>query len=401
MRLVLIATMAALASEVYSEPLLPEKISYQEASTEQVIPYRDGVLIESDHIAADDVMYAVFEDKETKTVEVPGIQLLFDVEQSAKGVLFLGLRNKKIVLVRESVAGERQTVDVPSVFHPNFIEDLQPSIRPRLIQTNNEGAALAGDVVWWLARDWQKRKLPEVPQFYDQFKPRTFGDVHFLDGTTLYAGWDRGEWGGMLVSIDLSIAGSQWVHLSGKPVGDESGIPWNIPVDAIVSPNPGHIWVAAGSAHMGLAGRGLHHRDPQGKWHTLIDGDSEVDRGKFKFPGPSSIEGLAADHEGRIHVLAGSAGVFRIGESGLDRLFEQDFLSHSSQQKDYIVGIYPSDLGFSRNGDVFISTNSFGVLAFRKKGDSWSAHQITLNKRTDKTLDEDSLPPSREKPKSE
>jgi|GEM_PF-2533946 len=385
--IILTAFLAGSVCEVYSAPLLPEKLAYQVAPIQQVIPYRDGVIVKAHDIEADNVMFARFDAKETTPVEVEGMQLVFDAEQTADGVVFLGLQGKKIVVVKETAGGERHAVTVPNEFHPQFLEDLGPSTRPLLIPTNNEIAAIAGDVVWWLNKEWKSRKLPQAPPFYRDFKPGNMGEVHYLDGTTLYAGWDKGEWGGMLASIDLSAPDPVWHHLSGKVAGDTSGIPHNNPVTSIVSLGGGNIWVATGLAHMTVTLRGLYHRDPHGKWHTLIDGELDDDWGKLKLPVASPIEALAVNHAGKLYILASQAGIFRLGKTKLEPLFKHDFFSHSSELKDNIMGsftvcCYPSSLGLSRNGDIFISTNNFGVLAFREVDGKWSGHQITLNKRS-------------------
>ena len=375
---------------VSSEPLLPEKIAYQEASTQQVIPFKDGVLVESDHYAADSVMYAQFDQEETSAFKIDGIQHLLDAELNSEGVLFFGLNEIEdqvsCLLIRESANGERRAVELPEELR-HLGEDgekIQRSAIPRLIPTNNAAALVVSDEIHWLGEAWRSRKLPKVPQFYDEFKPDTFGDAHFLDGTTLYAGWDRGEWGGMLVMLDLADPDAKWVHLSGKPVGDTTGIPQNSPIHSIISTKKGEIWVATGLAHMGGTWRGLHHRDSDGKWHSLIDGDFEDDRGSMKLPFPSSIQGVATDRAGQIYVLAGEVGILRLTKGGMDHLIRHNFFSHSSAREDdgfaYTVGSYPKALGIARNGDVFVSTNSFGVLAFRRTGESWTARQITLNK---------------------
>lgn len=397
--LLVIAFILGSTGTAFAEPLLPEKIAYQEASTQQVIPYRDGVLIESDHYAADSVMYARFDTKVTSTFKVEGIQLLLDVQQSPTGVLFLGLHEKKIRVIVENSRGERKSVVVPDEFHPRFLEDLKPATRPRLISTSNRAAVIAGDVVWWLGKDWQSHQLPKVPQFDEEVKPERFGDefgsVHYLEGTTLYAGWDHGEWGGMLVSIDLGDPKSKWIHLSGRTQGDTTGIPRNNPIHSIVSPKKGEIWVATGLAHLGGSWRGLHHRDSDGKWRSLIDGEFEDDRESMKLPISTSIQGIAADHGGQIYILAGQAGILRLGKGGLEHVVKHNFFSHASDRGDYTVGSYPAELGISRSGDIYVSTNSFGILTFRKTDKGWSARQITLNKRDDKALDTNSLPPSK------
>jgi hypothetical protein len=383
----LLAFLVVGAGAASSKPLLPEEIAYQEASTQQVIPFRDGVLVESDHCVADSVMYARFDEKETTAFKVEGIQYLLDVEPNSKGLLFFGLNEiddqVSCSLIRESDTEKRRTIELPMDLR-HLGEDLvkiQPSEIPRLIRTNNAAALIVSDEIHWFDKEWHSRKLPKVPQFYREFKPETLGDSRFLDGTTLYAGWDHGEWGGMLASLDLGDAGAKWVHLSGRPGGDDSGIPQNSPVHSIISPKEGEIWVATGLAHMGGTWRGLHHRVAEGKWHTLIDGDFEDDRGSAKLPSPSSIQGIAFGHTGQLYILAGEVGILRLKEGGMETLIEHNFFGHSSDRGDYTVGCYPSALGIARNGDVFVSTNSFGVLAFRRSDDQWTAHQITLNKR--------------------
>ncbi len=393
----------------FAEPLLPEKITYQEASTQQVIPYRDGVLIESDHYDTDFVMYAEFDEKVTSNFKVEGIQLLFDVEQNTNGVLFLGLHEKKIRVVMENPKGERKSLPVPDEFHPRFLEDLKPGARPRLISTSNRAAAIVGDVIWWLGKEWKSRKLPNVPQFDEQINlgrlGHKFGTVHYLEGTTLYAGWNQGEWGGMLTAIDLSDPNAKWIHISGKLVGDNSGIPQNSPVHSIISPKKGEIWVATGLAHFGGSWRGLHYRDLNEKWRSLIDGDFEDDRGPIKLPILTSIQGVAFDHGGQIYILAGRAGILRLRENDIEHVVKHNFFSHSSARKDgdfaYTVGSYPMALGIAHNGDIFVSTNSFGVLAFRRTNESYAARQITLNKKDNRTLDLNKLPPSKSDQKGE
>lgn len=383
----LVAFLIGSTGAACSKPLLPEHLTYQEASTQQVIPYKDGVLVESDHYAADSVMYAHFDGKETLTFKTEGIQRVLNVEPSSSGILFLGLNEIEnqvfVTLIEETAKNGRRAIDLPDNLQ-RLGEDPQAWVIPRLFGTSNAVAAIAGDKVYWLDKTWRSRKLPKVPQSYKEFKPETFGGTHYLDGTTLYAGWDHGEWGGMLASIDLSKEDSKWVHLSGKPVGDKFGIPQNSPIQSIISPKKGDIWVATGLAHMGGTWRGLYHRDAEGKWHTFIDGDFEDDRGSTKLPSPSSIQGIAYDHSGQLYILAGEIGVLRLTKGGIEHLIDHNFFSHSSAREEdgfaYTVGCYPSALGVARNGDVFVSTNSFGVLAFRKNGDNWTASQITLKK---------------------
>lgn len=390
LHLIAFATATTGAGAAAPNPLLPDRLEYQGVHTRQVIPFRDGVLVECGDEGTDSVLYAQFDAKQLTPFRIEGMQHLLDVERSAKGVLFLGLKDERVVMMMEETAeGKRQALPLPDEFHPQLLEEFRQSNLPKLMATNHKAAVITGDVVWWLAagKQWKHRKLPEVPRFYHEFRPAHFGSDQYLEGTTLYAGWDHGEWGGMLASIDLGIEGAKWVHLSGKAVPDPAGIPQNVPVHSILSPTPGHLWVATGLAHMGGAWRGLHHRDPQGKWHTSIDGEFGEDRGALRLPVPSSLEGLAADREGQVYLLASDAGIFRLTKEGIDPVVECSFTGHLSDRGGYIVGSHPNDLGISRTGDLYVSTNAFGVLAFRKTGEAWSARQITLHEESEPAPD--------------
>ncbi|RYD60219.1 MAG: hypothetical protein EOP83_19905 [Verrucomicrobiaceae bacterium] len=397
--LLLAALMTGLGT-AFSQSILPEKLTYQKTSTGKLVPYRDGVLVQSEG----DYMFARFEERKAAPLEVLGIEYWLDVEIGIGGALFLGAIEEdsgeiKVVMAKESPEAKPQPLSVPDEFHACFAGDHPSPIRPRLIRTNHEAAAMLEDVVWWLDKaTWKHRKLPKIPKFHDEFlTDDPYQARWFLDGNTLYGGWDHGEWRGALASLDLGEADSAWVQLSGKTIKDDSGTPENHSVKSIVSPHPGELWVAVGSSHMGLAQRGLYHREPGGKWQTLIHGVGDEDHGKLK-PFFSAIDGLALDREGVPYLLAGSTGIYRVKESALDLLIAHDFQDQSFDQGDYTVSSTPSEIAVARNGDIFVSTNCLGVLAFRKTANQWSGRQITVDKQKDEKPDADSSPRQDESP---
>ena len=356
-------------------PSMLEKFDFRDASAQQLIRYKDGVLIKSDDFRTYHVMFAKFSSEETVPVAVEGMEHLFDTGQSPNGFLFLGIKNKQMVLVEESKSGERQLLAVPKEWHPKSDEDLRPGIRAHLVPGSHRCVAIANDTIWVLDDSWKSYKLPAVPKFYKEFSPIRFGAVQSLEGDRLYAGWNEGEWGGMLASIHLNATKLEWIHLSGKIRGDDSGILRNDSVEAMISTDDSGLWVASSSAY-GLS-MGLHRRKSNGEWQSLIDGDFGKDWGIMKLPQPYTINDLAVDARGRVYILAGGRGVFMIEKDRLSTILSYDF-DISSKLDDYIIGCSPDSIAVGTDGEIFISTNSFGILAFKKTRDEWVGKQIMI-----------------------
>ncbi|MEK7953220.1 hypothetical protein [Luteolibacter soli] len=393
-RTFLLLAAIAIGSSAFAEALLPEKLAEQKAYTRKMIPYRDGVLVECDSLYAPahaSYMFARFEAKELSPVNIDGIELLLDVGTGSKGRIFLGAIEPtegelKAVILGETADAKLRPLPVPDEFHAFFATD-SPSTTPRLIGTNHEAAAIVEDIIWWLEGEtWKSRKLPKVPKFHDEFlTDHPYGANWFLDGNILYGGWNHGEWGGALGSIDLGAADSKWVQLSGKPLKDDAGIPENNPIQSIISPRSGELWVATGLSHMGGTWRGLYHREPSGKWHTLIHGESDRDQGELK-PFVSDISGLALGRENSLYVLASETGIYRLTGKQVECLIPHQF-------RDYLNGI-----AVVPNGDIYVSTDRSGVLAFHKAGDQWHGKQIVFGKQEEEEKDNPDKKPDTDSP---
>jgi hypothetical protein len=329
----------------------------------KLIPYRDAVIVVSYNFSTmtQHVKLADFSSKTTSAFQNAGMDKILDAETFTDGVFFLGMRSNKLTLRSETRAGKEITIEVPNQFH-----DLEPK-DIRLIPTSNKAALITGNTLWWFEEEWKSCVIPETPQFYFEFEPRPLGNVQFLHGSILYAGWNKGEWGGMLASIDLKQKQPKWLHLSGKENGDSSGVPGNKPILEIISPNGNDIWVTAGVDHLDGMSRGIYHRDSKEKWEILIDGERDSDRGLIT-PSPRNIiRSLACDPHGAICVLAGDT-VFNVGKDSLTTVV----------QISVKVG-YGGAMAVSKSGDIFISTGGLGVLAFHKDGSNWQGKQIILN----------------------
>jgi hypothetical protein len=118
-------------------------------------------------------------------------------------------------------------------------------------------------------------------------------------------GFDAGEWGGALVSLDLATGAS-----TPYPVTD--------PVTDLVAGPDGTPWAVMGLAHMGLV-KGTLSRLDASAWTVVakVDGfeghggKHEVnERVGWSLP-LASFDAAAFDEQGRLHVLTGELGVVR------------------------------------------------------------------------------------------
>lgn len=372
------------------------KITHQNVRADSVLPYRDGVLVRVVEGDGDRLSYARYDERETVRVEVDGMDLPMDAVLSGDGMLFAGLGDRKWVMVAEAADGRYERLGVPDVFHPKFLEDLYPTARPVLIRTNHRAAVVvAQKVVWWLDGEWKHRELPEVPAFQEQLRPGNMGNVtYYLDGQTLYAGWDKGEWGGMLASLDVGREGAEWRHLNDKKPKDDSGIQGEVGVVAILPGDADDLWVATGCGHMGINHAGIYQRDAHGKWKTWMDGISKVDDDPWKFS--KHLIDAAMNRQGELHLLC-EDGVFQIRGDKLERCLDAGFTEIAQKSPDGFQDIaYPEKFGITATGDIHVFTNSFGIFAYRKTDGEWSARQILVSKDTTPNLPKDKLPPSRE-----
>ena len=140
---------------------------------------------------------------------------------------------------------------------------------------------------------------------------------------------------------------------------------------------------------MGINRRGLYcYR--YGEWQTLMEGAFDQDNGPLRFPVSSPLSDVAVDARGRLYVLASDAGVFEVQPHDLRPVLSINLAALESVRIDerspdpfsrrQVVGCYPRHLCFAANGDVYVSTGSFGIFAFHQSGGRGVGKQIMLGK---------------------
>ena len=368
---------AAVSLRGAERPVFAEEPKWDEryfVEAYQLMSYRDGVLA-----LGPGLHFLTSGSKMTEPFPVKGVHDVTSIAKAGESVLFLGIGSDgEFVMAGEEPGKEIGLIPLPrEVEKPGPVAPNGP-IFPVLLSSSGLKAVTVEQTVWWLEGEtWKNRKLPKVPKFYKEFEPEGLGGRRYLLGHTMFVGWDQGEWGGMMASIDLAAENPEWVHLSGKKRDDDSGIPENQPVRKILSTDGKSLWVGTGLAHLSGTWSGLSRRGADGRWKTLISTEFDEVSGPLSLPEGVAMATIAADARGRVHLLGTGAGIFRVEEKSLVQVLDYSFLlSHETDS--HVVGCYPLDMAVGKQGDFFVSTNAFGILAFKKEGEEWKGRQILV-----------------------
>jgi hypothetical protein len=289
---------------------------------------------------------------------------VFAAEKTRTGTTFVGARAGEAVIVEEEFGGKLRSLPLPKSPDGRKAVTLSSFTRPRLIATTNRAAMIWRGHAWWYDDGWKGRRVPAHGNFRPGNDATSPDDVLFLHGTVLYCGSDSGEWGGALAFMDLAARKPEWTE-----------VPVSSGVTAITSPDQKSIWVATGLSHMGGHWRGLLRRSANGDWRTLMAGRLDEDRGALRLSEPSEINDLAVDAKGAIYLLAAECGVFRVDGSKLEPMLERRIRATLPD----VGGCSPERLAIGAGGEVFVSTNCCGILAFKKEADGWRGKQIRLD----------------------
>jgi hypothetical protein len=147
-------------------------------------------------------------------------------------------------------------------------------------------------------KTWERINLKPRPKL--MFSDDSNADHLLLVGNKLYLGFDWGEWGGQLLSLELKTG--EWMII------DQYRLPIR---DLKIGPGE-KVWVVEGLAHLSLREGRIHQSDEK-SWQTICD------TANWALP-PASLDAMAFDGDGRVVLLSGSLGLIRQDRNGWTRL---------------------------------------------------------------------------------
>jgi hypothetical protein len=130
---------------------------------------------------------------------------------------------------------------------------------------------------------------------------RGFATHHIVVGHRLYLGTNKGEWGGVLASLDL--ASGRW-----RAEGTETD-----PVTGLAVDPAGRLWVSRGQSHLGIDAGTLHVLEGDVWRRTTFSvgklrDDEPLSPGDWNL-GDTSFDGVGFGPDGRVYLLTGRLGL--------------------------------------------------------------------------------------------
>ena len=168
-----------------------------------------------------------------------------------------------------------------------------------LLAVDGEGVVVLSGTTAFVHEGADYRRLEvTVPK-----TPATMGGPNhaLLAGRTLYLGYDRGEWGGALVAVDLDAGSSRLL-----PGTTEL----ELPVHDLLRAPDGRVHVVRGLAHLGLREGELAVIEA-GTTRTLAS-TGQGDAGSHWALPPADFDALAFDAAGHAYLSSGALGVLRL-----------------------------------------------------------------------------------------
>ena len=387
-------SLVAVAGDLILPPQLPDNLRSDNREPALLTPCQDGMILKSAEadvqknggvVMAWKFYTASYERAVPTPLKIDGFDTFYDVALSGPRPVAIGSRGGVTIAATLSDKNSWQPLDLPKtvVDHP-----LIPSkLLPVLIPSRTSVAFLVNDTLWWQeGKGWRHRWLLAPSMVPKELTRQGLGTVQYLDGTKLYTGLDRGEWGGALAVLDLASDSSPWQRLSGMKKTGLTGIACNDPVHAIAGTGPNELWVGAGLAHRMVLRDDLFKNTPSKGWTSIFGTYGRNDHHSLEFRVPSELTHLTVDSQGRLFILASKSGVYEVLPDSLREIMPIEFSPLSKQRVEAAGGFsstlasYPKAVSFAANGDLYLTTVAFGTLVFRNDGKRWTAKQIMIDR---------------------
>lgn len=185
-----------------------------------------------------------------------------------------------------------------------------------------------------------------------------------LTKNSLFLGFDKGEWGGFLWEIPVSMGNERRLS-KGKLILKDN-------IRALEYSSKGVLWVATGLAHLSLRKSGIY-KYQNAKMHQLLWSQPSL-----SLKENSDLSTFCLKNAEEPFFVASEYGVFKISSGNLEEVLKSKlYLTYSI--KDYLVGSSPVGMYVDKNNTMFIAQSTLGVFLYTKTKDTYTFRQITFD----------------------
>ncbi|MDO8490581.1 MAG: dual specificity protein phosphatase family protein [Dehalococcoidia bacterium] len=199
--------------------------------------------------------------------------------------------------------------------------------------------------------------------FVKLFSGRVRGDVpqHILSTEEgIYAGYNVGEWGGVLVCLDKSSG--IWRDCSKEGSSYMS-------VTGIAQSSDHHVWLSTGLAHLSGGWGSIHEYDGN-FWKKIIPASEtlpdELPRNE------TVIRGISFMPSGELYILADKLGLLKLDGNVMSPAFNLNW-------HEIVDSIYLQELAIDRDGRIFIGTHNAGVIVLQRVNGELTIRRLTFD----------------------
>lgn len=343
------------------------------------VQFWDGQIIAAQPGERVPLYYRIDHLKAEKLV-LPGIDRLVMLSYGDGKPVALGATNHEGVILQKE-GNSFKPVPIPPSFGDFTIPRLIPSAA---------GIAVIDSLHFRRYQNgrWTAVAFPRNQGIWSEFSPG-LQLKEYIVGSHLF-----GTIGNKFADFDLEKPNSGWHEALGSgavvtalSVGVSEPSPTT--VSGITLDAGGNLWVSEKGHSPKRRWRGLYRYNGKG-WETIIRDPLDQDQSDARLSrslGEMEFLDIFAAADGKLYVLE-ETGVFTYQEGTLNPVIKFNFgrnkettgLDRNGKETKVLVSASPVGLAVDASGDVYVATQTFGILCFVRDGPSYHLKQVILPK---------------------
>lgn len=186
-----------------------------------------------------------------------------------------------------------------------------------------------------------------------------------LTSSSLFVGFNNGEWGGSLWEIPFSTE-KEKAFGKGELILEDN-------IVALEYSSQGELWIATGLAHMGLYESGIY------KYHNTNLRQILWSTKSLEFDENSDLSAFYLRNNNEPYFIASKLGVFKILNENIEEVIKAKLTLHYRKTPNLISGSSPVGMYVDSMKNIFVAQRSLGVFFYKNLGNTYEFKQINFD----------------------